>query len=279
MDQNSPATSSLGAVAPLLAALAAGDIDVVDLTTPLSSRTPALVLPDPFVNLDDFSLEEVSAYNEPGPFWKHQNIRTGEHIGTHLDAPVHWISGRDGKDVSQIEPARLTGRAVVLDFSAQAAADPDFLVDVEHLEGWQAEHGAFEAGDWLLFRTGWDARGDDKAAFLNADDTGSHTPGFTAECARWLAEQTPISGVGVETVGIDAGRGAELDPPFPMHNFLLGNDKYGITSLKNLDKLPRRGALIVVAPLPIVGGTGSPSRVLALVDGVDASMVDREAGR
>lgn len=275
MDQNSPATSSLGAVAPLLSALAAGDIDVVDLTTPLSSRTPALVLPDPFVNLDDFSLEEVSAYNEPGPFWKHQNIRTGEHIGTHLDAPVHWISGRDGKDVSQIEPARLTGRAVVLDFTEQTAADPDFLVDVDHLRDWQDEHGSFESGDWLLFRTGWDARGGDRKSFLNADETGSHTPGFTAACAQFLAEQTEISGVGVETVGIDAGRGAELDPPFPMHNFLLGADKYGLTSLRNLDRLPTSGALIVVAPLPIVGGTGSPSRVFALVDGAAGSQGHR----
>lgn len=277
MEENSP-TAPTGAVASLLTALAAREVEVIDLTTPLSAQTPSLVLPEPFANLDDFSLQQVSAYDEPGPFWKHQNIHTGEHIGTHLDAPVHWITGRDGKDVSQIEPGRLTGRAVVLDFVADVAADPDFLVDVAHLESWQAEHGAFEAGDWLLFRTGWDARGHDKAAFLNTDDTGSHTPGFTAECARWLAERTEISGVGVETVGIDAGRGAELDPPFPMHNFLLGADKYGITSLRNLDRLPTRGALLVVAPLPIVGGTGSPSRVFALIDGgVDGAGRDRAA--
>ena len=83
----------------------------------------------------------------------------------------------------------------------------------------------------------------------------------------WLAAERPISGFGVETVGIDAGRGAELDPPFPMHAFLLGSDKYGITSLQNLALLPATGALIVVAPLPIVGGTGSPTRVLAVVPG------------
>lgn len=276
MEEN-PSTTPTGAVDSLLTALAGGEVEVVDLTTPLSAQTPALVLPEPFANLDDFSLQQVSAYDETGPFWKHQNIHTGEHIGTHLDAPVHWISGRDGKDVSQIEPARLTGRAVVLDFVADVAADPDFLVDVAQLENWQAQHGAFEAGDWLLFRTGWDARGHDRKAFLNTDDTGSHTPGFTAECARWLAEQTQISGVGVETVGIDAGRGAELDPPFPMHNFLLGADKYGITSLRNLDRLPTRGALLVVAPLPIVGGTGSPSRVFALVDGAGVDGSDRSA--
>lgn len=250
----------------LLEALAAGTTRVLDLTAPLSARTPTLELPAPFANLDDFSLEEVSAYNEPGPFWKHHNIRTGEHIGTHIDAPVHWATGRNGKDVSQIEPGRLVGRAVVLDFAVEAAADPDFLIDVPHLLEWQEEHGAFEVGEWLLFRTGWDQYGHDRRAFLNADAAGSHTPGFTAECARWLAEETAVSGVGVETVGIDAGRAGELSPPFPMHHYLLGADKYGITSLKNLDAMPRRGALLVVAPLPILGGTGSPARVLALVD-------------
>ena len=106
---------------------------------------------------------------------------------------------------------------------------------------------------------------DDPDAFVNADDTGPHTPGVSAECARWLAEERPISGFGVETLGIDAGRAGELDPPMPMHYNLLGNDKYGITSLQNLSELPETGALLIVAPLRIVAGTGSPARVLALV--------------
>lgn len=100
-------------------AIVAGHLRVVDLTTPLSASTPSLVLPPPFVNLIDFSLEEVSAYNEPGPFWRHNNIHTGEHIGTHLDAPVHWITGRDGDDVSQIPVQRLIGHAAVLDLTAR----------------------------------------------------------------------------------------------------------------------------------------------------------------
>lgn len=251
----------------LVAALASGSVRIVDLTNRLEASTPTLRLPEPFANLIDFSLETVSEYNEPGPFWKHANIHTGEHIGTHIDAPVHWISGREGHDVSQLPPERLVGPAVVLDFSAEATADADFLIDVEHIERWEAEHGAFEPNTWLLLRTGWDKFSDSQEAFLNADETGSHTPGCTAALAEWLAARAEISGVGVETVGIDAGRGAELDPPFPMHYHLLGADKYGITSLQNLASLPARGAVIVVAPLPIVGGTGSPTRVFALVEG------------
>ena len=253
-------------LASFASALAGGQVQILDLTNRLSADTPTLRLPDPFPNLVDFSLHSVAHFNDEGPFWSHNNIATGEHIGTHLDAPIHWISGRDGKDVASIEPERLIGPAVVLDFSAESAANPDFLIEVEHIKAWEAEHGPLPENGWVLFRTGWDQYAQDQEAFLNEDETGSHTPGCSAECARWLAEETNISGVGVETVGIDAGRGAELDPPFPIHYHLLGNDKYGITSLQNLANLPTRGAMIIVAPLPIVNGTASPCRVYALVE-------------
>ncbi|CEA09767.1 Kynurenine formamidase [Arthrobacter saudimassiliensis] len=253
-------------IGSFLEALSSGALEVLDLTAPLSSGTPSLKLPDPFVNLIDFRLEEVAAFNEPGPFWRHNNIHTGEHIGTHLDAPAHWISGRDGDDVSQVPPRRLIGPAVVLDFSGQAALDPDFTVEVADIQAWEAEHGPLPDGAWLLLRTGWDKFADDEAAFLNIDDTGSHTPGISAECARWLGEERPITGLGVETVGIDAGNAGTFDPPFPAHYYLMGNNKYGLTLLQNLAQLPPTGAMLIVAPLPIVGGTGSPARVYALVE-------------
>ena len=116
-------------------------------------------------------------------------------------------------------------------------------------------------GGWLLFRTGWDARAYNEELFLNY---GSN-PGFDAECSRWLAEETPIVGVGVETVGIDAGAAAGFDPPFPLHYYLLSAGKYSVTQLANLASLPPTGALFVVAPLKLTGGTGSPVRALALV--------------
>lgn len=251
-------------LATLLDALTAGAVDIVDLTNRLSSETPTLRLPEPFANLIDFNLETVSEYDEPGPYWKHANIHTGEHVGTHIDAPVHWVTGRQSHDVADIPVQRLIGPAVVLDFTAEAAADADFLLEVEHIKAWEAEHGPLPEGGWVLYRTGWDAYAQDREQFLNTDATGSHTPGISADCAQWLS-RTGIAGFGVETVGIDAGNAAHLDPPFPMHYYLLGADKYGLTSLQNLAQLPPRGAILIVAPLPIVGGTGSPTRVLALV--------------
>ena len=249
----------------LLTELADSSVAIVDLTAPLSDRTPIIQLPPPFANTQGFSLQEISRYDERGPAWYWNNISSGEHVGTHFDAPVHWVTGQDGLDVSQIPTEHLIAPVVVIDKSAECAQDPNFLLQIADLEAWQQEHGPLPDGGWLLYRTGWDSRADDQEAFLNADDTGPHTPGVSVECARWLAEQAPIIGMGVETVGTDAGTAHSFDPPFPCHAFLLGAGKYGLTQLANLEKLPPTGAVLVVAPLPIVGGSGSPARVLALV--------------
>ena len=250
----------------LLNGLAEGRAEVVDLTAPLSERTPVIQLPPPFANTQGFSLREISHYDERGPAWYWNNISVGEHAGTHFDAPVHWVTGKDGLDVSRVPPAQLVAPAVVVDKSAEAASDPDFLLEVAHLEEWQREHGPLPRGGWLLYRTGWDERAHDQAAFLNADEGGPHTPGVSVACARWLAEEAPIIGLGVETVGTDAGIAHSFDPPFPCHAFLHGAGKYGLTQLANLAQVPPAGAVLVVAPLPIVGGSGSPARVLALVE-------------
>ncbi|WP_327085638.1 cyclase family protein [Nonomuraea sp. NBC_01738] len=250
----------------LVESVRSGAVEVVDLTAPLSSETPILQLPEPFGNTIPFRLEEISRYDDRGPGWYWNDIHTGEHTGTHFDAPVHWVSGRDGHDVAQVPTRELLAPAVVLDFSAEAGKDPDFLLQIEHVQEWERANGALPDGGWLLYRTGWDTRAHDQAAFLNASETGPHTPGISVECARHLAEQTPILGLGVETVGTDAGAAHSFDPAFPCHSFLLGAGKYGLTQLRNVDRLPVTGAVIVAPPLPIVGGSGSPVRVLALVE-------------
>src|SRR5579864_3882995 len=247
------------------AALSDGRLEVIDLTAPLSAGTPILQLPPPFGNTQGFALQEISNYDERGPAWYWNNFSAGEHVGTHFDAPVHWITGRDGLDVSQIPPKQLIGPAVVLDKSAECAKNPDFLLQVADIEAWQHEHGPLPAGGWLLYRTGWDKRAGDQSAFLNANETGPHTPGVSVECAKWLAEQAPIIGFGVETVGTDAGVAHSFQPAFPCHQFLLGAGKYGLTQLANVARLPTTGAVLIAAPLPIVRGSGSPARVLALV--------------
>lgn len=246
----------------LLAALRTARVEVVDLTTPLSEDTPVIELPPERGQPWPFEREVISRYDARGPHVYWNNVRLCEHTGTHFDAPVHWLPGKDLDDVSQVPAARLVGPAAVLDFSAQARADPDFLLRRHHVEAWQAQHGRLPEGGWLLYRTGWDSRQGDRAAFLN----NRHTPGIAQDCARWLAEETGLVGVGVETVGTDAGLADSFDQPFPCHWHFQGANKYGLTQLRNLAQLPSLGAVLIAAPLPIVGGSGSPTRVLALVE-------------
>jgi kynurenine formamidase len=256
----------MSVLSALAEAIRSATVDVIDLTAPLSSSTPILKLPEPFGNTVPFTLHEISRYDERGPAWYWNDISTGEHTGTHFDAPIHWVTGRDGQDVSQVPLNRLIAPAAVLDFSAQAAADADFLLEVDHIKEWESQHGALPEGGWLLYRTGWDTRSHDQDTFLNANETGPHTPGVSVECARWIAQESPVIGFGVETVGTDAGAAHSFDPPFPCHSSMLGADKYGLTQLQNLALLPPHGAMIIVSPLPITGGSGSPCRALALVE-------------
>ena len=252
-------------LASLAARIIDGTIEVIDLTSPLHSGTPILRLPPEFGQTVPFQLEEISRYDDRGPAWYWNNFRTGEHTGTHLDAPNHWVTGKDLDDVSQIPPQRLIGPAVVIDRAAAAAANPDYLLDVADLEEWQEANGPLPSEGWLLFRTGWSARGNDPQAFANADESGPHTPGITPAAASYLAG-TDLLGFGVETVGTDAGQAFGFEPAFPCHEAVLGAGKYGLTQLRNLDLLPTNGAVVIAAPLPIVAGSGSPARVLALVE-------------
>jgi kynurenine formamidase len=255
----------MDALSSLVEALAGGTVEVVDLTQPLSEATPIIQLPPPLANTPGWKMHEISRYDDRGPAWYWNWFEGGEHVGTHLDAPIHWVTGQEREDVSQIPVNRLIAPAVVIDKTAEAAADPDFLLSIDDIRAFEAEHGSLPEGGWLLYRTGWDARAQDQQAFLNANETGPHTPGIAIDCARWLGEEAPIVGIGVETVGTDAGAAHSFDPPFPCHAFMLGANKYGLTQLANLSKLPPTGAVLVVAPLKIVKGSGSPARALALV--------------
>jgi kynurenine formamidase len=248
----------------LVEALAADSVDVVDLTQPLSEATPILQLPEPFANTPGWKLHEISRFDDRGPGWYWNWFEGGEHVGTHFDAPVHWITGREKGDVTQVPPGRLIGPAVVIDKTAEATRNPDYLLTLDDIRAFESEHGPLPEGGWLLYRTGWDARAHDQARFLNANETGPHSPGMEAETARWLASSS-IVGVGVETVGTDAGAAHSFDPAFPCHHYLLGAGKYGLTQLANLARLPATGSVVIVAPLKIVNGSGSPARVLALV--------------
>jgi isatin hydrolase len=258
---------SANILADVAKALLSGSIKVVDLTAPLGPNTPVLYLPPQFgKNTPSVKVHEISHYDANGPFWAWNWLELGEHTGTHFDAPCHWITGKDlpGNTTDTIPPQAFVGPVNVIDRSKEAAADPDYLLTVESIKDWEAEHGAIEENSWVVMRTDWYKRNGSTEAFLNADENGPHSPGPTAEAIEYLVSKK-IMGWGQETIGTDAGSAGGMNPPFPAHNLMHKAGRYGLASLCHLDELPAKGAILIAAPLKFVKGTGSPIRALALV--------------
>ena len=247
--------------------LTSGGIEVVDCTGTLGPDTPILQLPEDFArNTPKVEIHKISEYDDDGPFFAWNWMVLGEHTGTHFDAPHHWVTGKDFSDgyTDTLDIKRVVAPVNVLDFSAECSKDPDFLLTIDHMKAWEAEHGEIKAGEWVVLRSDWDQRAHDEALFLNANETGPHTPGPTAEVIQYLIDKG-IVGWGSQCIGTDAGLAGGMTPPFPAHNLLHANNRFGLASLANLDKLPAKGAILIAAPLKIVKGTGSPIRALALV--------------
>jgi len=257
----------MSALSQLVAGLESGSVRVVDLTQPLGPDTPVIGLPPMFGSSPGVTLEVISRFDAKGPAWYWNTIRMGEHTGTHFDAPIHWITGKDLPDnaCDTIPARRFVGPACVIDVTAEVKTNPDFLLLPEHVLAWEQKHNRIPAGAWVLLRTGWSTRSD-ATAFLNVGPDGPHSPGFHQTTSHLLAHDRDVLGVGVETVGTDAGQAGTFDPPFPNHSTMHGAGKFGLASLRNLDQLPPTGAVVIAAPLKIVGGSGSPLRVLALIE-------------
>ena len=248
--------------------ISTGALRVVDLTHTLSPEFPALQLPPQFGQVWAFRMERISHYDAAGPGWYWNNFSCGEHTGTHFDAPVHWVTGKDypNNTVDTIDARQFIGPACVVDASREVAADPDWLLTVDFLEAWEAQHGRIPAGAWLLLRTDWSQRLADPAAFVNMREDGAHTPGPTQQAVEWLIRDRDVRGFGVETINTDAGQSYAWPVAYPCHTLMHGANKFGLQCLMNLDQLPPQGAMILATPLKIQGGSGSPLRVLALVE-------------
>ena len=166
----------------------------VQVSSTRGSDMSTIVLPPELGASWPFRIEEISRYDERGPAWYWNNFSCGEHTGTHFDAPVHWISGKDLPDASVDSiPADAFVRPVcVIDCSQESAADEDFLLTPAFIEAWEEQHGRIPAGSWVLMRTDWSKRSG--AEYLNMREDGAHTPGPTGEAIRLLQRSRGHSG-------------------------------------------------------------------------------------
>src|ERR1051326_6799822 len=114
----------------LVVELEAARLKVVDLPQPLGPATPVIGLPPQFGSSPGVSMEVISRFDEKGPAWYWNVLHMGEHTGTHFDAPIHWITGKDRKDnACDTIPARMfIGPACVFDITADVWKNEDFLV-------------------------------------------------------------------------------------------------------------------------------------------------------
>lgn len=251
----------------LLDSLSDGKIEVIDLSQTLSENTPVIQLPEPMVTTGGFKLKRLSKYDEKGPESYWNDFEAGEHCGTHFDAPIHWISGRDHDSVDTIPTKNMVGEACVIDIREQAKQNPDYCLTVEDILSFEKQYGRIKKHAWVLVHSGWSRYVGDHEKFFNVGEDGlPHTPGIGKEASIFLAEERDILGVGVETVGTDAGIAVTFNPPFPNHHYMHGANKYGLAQLTNLEKLPAKGAVLIATPLKIEKGSGSPVRVIALVE-------------
>ncbi len=211
-----------------------------------------------------FDLETLAeGHTDAGYFYAAKQFATTEHGGTHLDAPVHFAEG--GDDVASIPLDRLILPGIVVDVTAQAAADPDYLVTAADIGAWEEQHGPVPAGAAVLIRTGWPDRWPDVLAYLGDDTPGDasnlHFPGVGEDAARLLIEERGIGMLGIDTASVDYGQSTD----FIVHQI---GGAAGVPNLENvgdLSELPETGFLLVALPMKIEGGTGAPVRIVALV--------------
>lgn len=231
-------------------AFPAGRHGLRDLTYPLTTSFPAFVPGEEAVRRTTVTIEANGYYM--------QEWRIIEHIGTHVDAPGHFTIG--GRLAPELEPSELVIPAVVVDIAAKAARDPDAVVTIDDLRAFERRHGRIPQGAAVLMYSGWGARVGDADAYRNADASGTlHFPGFDPEACEWLLRRRRIRSLGVDTLSIDPGNSTTFDT----HLILTGADRYGLENLANLDRIPKRGATIMVGLIPYEEGSGGQARIFA----------------
>ena len=221
-----------------------------DLTHPLTTSFPAFVPGEEAARRTTVTIEANGYYM--------QEWRIIEHIGTHLDAPGHFVVG--GRLATELRPAELIAPAVVVDIADLAARDPDTVVTVDDLRAFERRHGRIPRDGVVLMDSGWAAKVGDPDAYRNPDAAGTlHFPGFGPEATEWLVRRRGVRGVGVDTLSTDPGNSTT----FETHVILAEADRYGLENLANLDRIPRRGATVVVGLIPYQEGSGGQARILA----------------
>jgi kynurenine formamidase len=231
---------------------------VIDLTYPFDGRT--IYWP---TSPSAFELKKLSYGDTPGGyFYSSYSLCTPEHGGTHLDAPIHF--SRDGRTVDQIDVRQLVAPGIVIDISRKAQADASYRLTAEDVRAWETSHGPIQGGTIVLLRTGWGKRWPDRKSYLGDDTPGDASrlvfPSYGEEAARLLVKRR-VGALGVDTASIDYGPSKD----FTVHRVVMAAQVPGLENVANLDQVPESGAWIIALPMKIAGGSGGPTRIIAII--------------
>ena len=212
-----------------------------------------------------FDLKTVHKGLAEGGYWyESSDYSASEHGGTHVDAPVHFAEGK--RTVDEIPLKNLVGKGVLIDVSARALKDPDYLISREDFLEWEKRNGRIPPGTITLVRTGWASFWPDKKQYLGTNKPGDvanlHFPGFSAGAARFLATERKIGAIGLDTPSLDYGQSKD----FQAHRIFGENDIPGFENLANLGSLPPKGFRVIALPMKIKGGSGAPLRIVAEIE-------------
>jgi kynurenine formamidase len=225
-------------------------VTVVDLSAPLGPDTimwPGAPAP---------SADVVATIADGGFFAR--LVHGFEHSGTHLDAPCHMVEHT--ASVDEVPVSSLVAAVRVIDISAEIGDDADGLLSVDDVKAHEAEFGAIPPGSAVFLRTGWEDRNTDAVAYAGPEGD-LRFPGFGVAAAQYLVD-LGVVGLGIDTLGIDAG----CANTFPVHREVSHpRGVWHLENLTNLKALPKSGAWVIVGVPKLVGGSGCPARVIALV--------------
>ena len=233
----------------------------IDLSYSFSTET--LYWPN---NPKGFRMDTLFEGTTPGGYYYSSfGFCAPEHGGTHLDAPVHFAKGQ--KSVDQLSLQQLTGSAVVIDVSAKALGNRDYLIAIDDVTSWEKENGPLPDSIILLFRTGYGKYYPDAIRYFGTDQKGDsaiallHFPGIDPQLAEWLLKNKTIKAVGLDTPSIDYGQSSD----FKTHRILLAQNIPAFENIANLDMVPVKNSYIVALPMPIKKGSGAPLHIIAYI--------------
>ena len=188
------------------------------------------------------------------------SVTSSEQFATRMDAPSRLVQG--SWTVDQIPAGRLVAPLVILDASASVKSNPDYEISVEDIVRWEQTNGQIPLGAVVMARTGWGSRWNSPKSYRNTDARGiMHFPGYTEDAARFLAEGRNALGLGIDTPNLQ--HGGSKTPA--VNQYTLAHGLYVLTNVANLDRMPANGAVAMVAPMKLTGGSAAPVRILALV--------------